>query len=273
MFAFFEKRKQAKIPCGITSVNNAIVRPQRQPIPLPMHCLDENISYDARRVSAVCSRAHRQSFVPVLVGWAESDGIRTRSGVLSAVSQTRSLSGVSRCVSDTPWSSEAVVARRWKYCCVERLPQVHVQWEQQNAIYLTRYGCLAEPLATGSLRGGASPRSRLEGRKEQGWGTSRSRTDGQRIIGRCIVRRRSMLLSRGSPVGPTGTGVPDRRGAVFQHDCGEGDTHSRVRAGCGRTNACPAGPVERHLSVACSSPTRRSHHDRPHEHSLAAWFR
>lgn len=171
-------------------------------MPQPMLCLDEDVCHGAKRFDAVFSKPHSQSLVTVLLGRMECDGTRTLSGWRHEVGQTRSLRGLSRCVSEAPWSPEAVATGWLTHVCAELQPHVHHHCEQMRKAQPKRRGRPKEPLVTGSLSGDDSTMSTPKGRTMHGWGTHHATTSDQRIRGQSVVQGRAVLLDRRCPLAP-----------------------------------------------------------------------
>ncbi len=79
-------------------------------MPVPIICLDDELRHFAQRFREHFSKPQYQYFVTVLLGLMLSEGRRTLSGLLRAVAEQVSLAGLSRFLSEAPWSQEDLVA-------------------------------------------------------------------------------------------------------------------------------------------------------------------
>jgi hypothetical protein len=79
----------------------------------------------------------------------ECEGRRTWTGLLCDVGPSPSLSGLSRFLSDAPWSVEALVIRWQRHVREERQPVVETEREQQRQWQARRRGRRKEPLVSG----------------------------------------------------------------------------------------------------------------------------
>jgi hypothetical protein len=80
-------------------------------MPVPIRCLDEELSHFAERFREHFSKPQYQYFVTVLLGLMLCEGRRTLSSLLREVAEYASLAGLSRFLSEDPWSQEDLVAR------------------------------------------------------------------------------------------------------------------------------------------------------------------
>jgi DDE superfamily endonuclease len=171
-------------------------------MPQPIICLDEEVCHFAERFRSLFSKPQYQYFVTVLLGLMECEGRRTLCGVLREVGQSPSLSGLSRFLSDAPWSQEAVVASWQRHFRAEMQPLVEAQWEQQRQQQPKRRGRPKQPLVTGYVIGDDSTMSKPKGRKMEGLGRHHSTTAHQRIVGHSLVQGLYVLLDRTCPLAP-----------------------------------------------------------------------
>src|SRR5205085_5599475 len=81
-------------------------------MPVPIICLDDELSHFVQRYRQCFSKPQYQYFVIVLLGLMLCEGRRTLLGLLRQVADTTSLAGLSRFLSEAPWD-EGEVAKQW----------------------------------------------------------------------------------------------------------------------------------------------------------------
>jgi hypothetical protein len=171
-------------------------------MPQPIICLDEEVRHFAERFRLLYSKTQYQSVVTVLLGLMECEGRHTLSALRREVGQSPSLSGLSRFLSEAPWSQEAIVASWQRHFRAEMRPVVLAEREVQHQHQPTRRGRPKQPLVTGYLIGDESTMSKPKGRKREGLGKHHSTTYDQRIVGHSLMQGRYVLLDRTCPVAP-----------------------------------------------------------------------
>jgi DDE superfamily endonuclease len=171
-------------------------------MPQPIICLDEEVRHFAERFRPLYSKPQYQYFVTVLLGLMECEGRHTLSALLREVGQSPSLSGLSRFLSEAPWSQEAIVTSWQRHFRAEMQPVVLAEREAQRQQQPKRRGRPKQPLVTGYLIGDDSTMSKPKGRKMQGLGKHHSTTYDQRIVGHSLVQGLYVLLDRTCPVAP-----------------------------------------------------------------------
>ena len=171
-------------------------------MPQPIICLDEEVCHFAERFRSLYSKPQYQYFVTVLLGLMECEGRRTLSGLLREVGQAPSLSGLSRFLSEAPWSQEAIVARWQKHFRTEMQPLVDAERDRQRKLEPKRRGRPKQPLVTGYMIGDDSTMSKPKGHKMEGLGKHHSTTYDQRIVGHSVVQGIYVLLDRTCPLVP-----------------------------------------------------------------------
>ena len=102
-------------------------------MPQPILCLDEEVRHFAERFRSAFSKPQYQYFVTVLLGLLECEGKRTLSGVLSKVSESASLSGLSRFFSEAPWVQEALVVIWLEHFRAEMQPLVEAERKHRRS--------------------------------------------------------------------------------------------------------------------------------------------
>src|SRR5712692_1573589 len=171
-------------------------------MPQPIICVDEEVCHFAERFRSLYSKPQYQYFVTVLLGLMECEGRRTLSGLLREVGQAPSLSGLSRFLSEAPWSQEAIVARWQKHFRTEMQPLVDAERDRQRKLEPKRRGRPKQPRVTGYMIGDDSTMSRPKGHKMDGLGKDPSTTYDQRIVGHSVVQGIYVLLDRTCPLVP-----------------------------------------------------------------------
>src|SRR6266849_501402 len=156
-------------------------------MPQPIICLDEEVCHFAERFRSLYSKPQYQYFV---------------TGLLREVGQAPSLSGLSRFLSEAPWSQEAIVARWQKHFRAELQPLVDAQRDRQRKLEPKRRGRPKQPLVTGYMIGDDSTMSKPQGRKMEGLGKHHSTTYDQGIVGHSLVQGLYVLLDRRCPLAP-----------------------------------------------------------------------
>jgi hypothetical protein len=171
-------------------------------MPVPIVCLDDEVRHFAERFGGLFTKPQYQYFVTVLLGLMECEGRRTLSGLVREVADHPSLWGLSRFLSEAPWSQEALVATWLKHFREEMQPQVEAERHHQRQQRLNRRGRPKEPLVTGYLIGDDSTMSKPKGRKMEGLGKHHSTTENKRIVGHSLVQGLYVLLERRCPLAP-----------------------------------------------------------------------
>jgi hypothetical protein len=156
---------------------------------------------------ALFSRPQFEHFVTVLVALLMSLEGQTLSHLHRAVAGKKSLSSMSRFLSQAPWSHRDVIKCNFFRFCRMMKPKIEQECqktkEQQKK--LKRRGRQKEPLVTGYLIGDDSTLSKTKGVKMQGLGRHHSTTYGKRIIGHSLVQCLSTVLGRFGDVEKRGT--------------------------------------------------------------------
>jgi hypothetical protein len=101
-------------------------------MPQPIICLDDEVRHFAERYRTLFTKPQYQSFVTVLLGLMECEGRRTLSGLLREVAQSPRLSGLSRFLSQAPWTSRALVEQWLADFREELAPAVEAQRQRQR---------------------------------------------------------------------------------------------------------------------------------------------
>ena len=81
-------------------------------MPIPIICLDDELRHFVERFRKQFSKPQYQYVVTVMLGLMLCEGRRTLSGLLQEVAEPVSLSGLSRFLSEAPWSQEELTRHR-----------------------------------------------------------------------------------------------------------------------------------------------------------------
>ena len=161
-----------------------------------MICLDDELRYFAERFREQFSKPQYQYFVTVLLGLMLCEGRRTLSGLLRTVGEHASLAGLSRFLSEAPWSQEDLVASWLRHFRHEMQFVVEAERHRQQSQRPKRRGRSKQPLVTGYVIGDDSTMSKPKGRKMEGLGKHHATTEDKRITGHSLVQGLYVLLGR-----------------------------------------------------------------------------
>jgi len=172
--------------------------------PHPIVCLDERLRKYLHSFDALFSRPQFEHFVTVLVALLMSLEGQTLSHLHRAIAGKKSLSSISRFLSQAPWSHQDVIKCNFSRFCRIMQPKIERECqkvkEQQEK--LRRRGRRREPFVTGYLIGDDSTMSKTKGVKMQGLGRHHSTTYRKRIIGHSLVQCLYTVLGRFCPLEP-----------------------------------------------------------------------
>src|SRR5947209_8899955 len=171
-------------------------------MPVPIICLDDELRHFVERFRKQFSKPRYQYFVTVLLGLMLCEGRRTRWGLLREVAEHGSLAGLSRFLSEAPWSQEELAASWLRHFRNEMRFVVQAERHRQQSQQPKRRGRPKQPLVTGYVIGDDSTMSKPKGRKMEGLGTHHSTTQEKRIVGHSLAQGLYLLLSRQCPLAP-----------------------------------------------------------------------
>lgn len=171
-------------------------------MPIPILCLDDELSHFAERFREHFSKPQYQYFVTVLLGLMLCEGRRTLSRLLREVAEHASLAGLSRFLSEAPWSQEDLVAGWLTHFRKEMQFVVEAERHRQQSQRPKRRGRPKQPLVTGYVIGDDSTMCKPKGRKMEGLGKHHSTIEDKRIIGHSLVQGLYVLLGRSCPLAP-----------------------------------------------------------------------
>lgn len=171
-------------------------------MPVPTICQDIRLRQFAAAFASCFSQPQKQYFVTVLLALVLCQEARTLSGLLRQVADGPSLSGMSRFLSESPWSAEEV-AGTWQQRFREQMqPWVEEEQRQQRVGRPKKRGRPRRPVVTGYLIGDDSTMHKPKGRKMGGLGQHYSTTAGKPVPGHSLVAGLYVLLGRQCPLQP-----------------------------------------------------------------------
>ena len=171
-------------------------------MPVPIICLDDELRHFVERFREQFSKPQSQYFVTVLLGLMLCEGRRTLSGLLREVGEHVSLAGLSRFLSEAPWSQEDLAASWLRHFRQEMQFVVEAERHRQQSQQPKRRGRPKQPLVTGYVIGDDSTMAKPKGRKMAGLGKHHSTTEDKRITGHSLVQGLYVLLGRSCPLAP-----------------------------------------------------------------------
>ena len=188
-------------------------------MPKPMICLSDVLRKYLELFRSCFSRRQWKYFVTVLLGLLDYEGRHTLKGLLQAVWDQVSLSGLSRFLSRWPWQPEAL-ARSWQADFhAEMSAPVQAEHTRQRAARPKRPGRPQATSVTGYLVLDDSVHEKPKGRKMGGLGRHYSSTEKKVVTGHCLFTSLYLLLGRRCPLLPRlyrQKAVCEREGVPFQ---------------------------------------------------------
>lgn len=165
-------------------------------MPLPIICANQALCQFADAFAKHLSKPQRKYFVTVLLALLLCQERRTLTALLRRILDARSLSGLSRFFSRSPWSEEKV-AQTWR----ERFdvavrPRVIAAHQEQEAIRPKRPGRHKATVVTGYLLLDDSTHPKPKGRKMGGLGKHYSSTQGRQVLGHSLFQALYVLTGR-----------------------------------------------------------------------------
>jgi SRSO17 transposase len=177
---------------------------QEDLMPHPIICQDERLRQYLQSFQALFSRPQYEHFVTVLMGQLLSEAGHTLSHLHRAVSGKKSVSSLSRFLSDSPWSHRFVIQHNFSRFCKEM--QLKIDAERQKVFHemkrQKRRGKCSVPLVTGYLIGDDSTMYKPKGRKMQGIGKHHSTTYETQVTGHSLVQCLYTISDRSCPLEP-----------------------------------------------------------------------
>ena len=186
---------------------------------IPIICLDARLRQFCETFRKCFSQPQFKYLVTVLLALMLCQETHTLTGLLRQVADGQSVSGLSRFLSQSPWSA-ADVAGAWIEGFHEQMAeQVEAEHERQRRHRPKGTGRPRKTVVTGYLIGDDSTQYKPKGKKMGGLGKHYSTTAEQRVIGHSLVQSLYVLLGRRCPLAPQmyrQKAVCEREGVPFQ---------------------------------------------------------
>ncbi|MCP4308257.1 MAG: transposase [bacterium] len=186
---------------------------------VPIICLDARLRQFCERFRGCFSKPQYKYLVTVLLALMLCHEPRTLSGLLRQVAEGQSLSGLSRFMSEAPWSA-AEVAGAWIEGFHEQMAAaVEAEHARQRRKRPKRAGRPRATVVTGYLIGDDSTQHKPKGKQMGGLGRHHSTTERGRVPGHSLVAGLYLLLGRRCPLVPqmySQKTVCEREGVPFR---------------------------------------------------------
>lgn len=163
---------------------------------LPSICLDGQLANYLDQFRSCFSKPQYKYFVTILLGLLLCQSSHTLSGILRQVTARATLSGVSRFLSQAPWSIKDLCRQGQTAFHAEMIPVVQAEHARQQRQRLQRRGRPRPTVVTGYLIEDDSVMAKRRGRKMGALGRHYSATAGQTVSGHCLVQALYVLLGR-----------------------------------------------------------------------------
>jgi hypothetical protein len=169
---------------------------------VPIICLDERLRQFCETFRKCFSQPQFKYLVTVLLALMLCQETHTLTGLLRQIADGQSVSGLSRFLSQSPWSA-ADVAGAWIERFHEQMAeQVEAEHERQRRQRLKGTGRPRKTVVTGYLIGDDSTQHKPKGKKMGGLGQHYSTTAEQRVTGHSLMQSLYVLLGRRCPLAP-----------------------------------------------------------------------
>ena len=169
---------------------------------LPIICLDERLCQFLNGFRGLFSQPQWRYFVTILLGLILCQESRTLTGLLRQVESGQSLSGMSRFLSESPWSASRVISECQRQFGQEMAGVVQAEHARQRAAQSKRRGRRKGTVVTGYLIGDDSTIAKRRGQKMGGLGKHHCSTLDKRVVGHSLVMGLYVLLGRSCPLEP-----------------------------------------------------------------------
>ena len=170
-------------------------------MPHPIICQDERLRQYLQSFRALFSLPQYEHFVTVLMGQLLGEAGHTLSHVHRAVSGKKSLSSLSRFLSDSPWSHHSIIQHNFARFCREVQPKIDKERQEmlEERKKQKRRGKRPVPFVTGYLIGDDSTMYKPKGVKMQGIGKHHSTTYETQVTGHSLVQCLYTISDRSCP--------------------------------------------------------------------------
>ena len=186
---------------------------------VPIICLDARLRQFCETFRACFSQPQFKYLVTVLLALMLCQETHTLTGLLRQIADGQSVSGLSRFLSQSPWSA-ADVAGAWIARFHEQMTApVEAEHARQRRQRPKRQGRPRPTVVTGYLIGDDSTQHKPKGKKMGGLGQHYSTTAEQQVTGHSLVQSLYVLLGRRCPLAPQmyrQKAVCQREGVSFQ---------------------------------------------------------
>lgn len=163
---------------------------------LPSICLDDQLANYLDQFRNCFSKPQYKYFVTILLGLLLCQSGHTLSGILRQVMAPATLSGVSRFLSQAPWSIQDVCRQEQIAFHAEMIPMIQAEHARQRRQRPKQRGRPRQTVVTGYLIGDDSVMAKRRGRQMGALGRHFSSTAGQTVRGHCLVQALYVLLGR-----------------------------------------------------------------------------
>ncbi len=169
---------------------------------VPIICLDARLRQFCETFRKGFSQPQFKYLVTVLLALMLCQETHTLTGLLRQIADGQSVSGLSRFLSQSPWSA-ADVAGAWIERFHEQMAeQVKAEHERQRRHRPKGTGRPRKTVVTGYLIGDDSTQHKPKGKKMGGLGKHYSTTAEQQVTGHSLVQSLYVLLGRRCPLAP-----------------------------------------------------------------------
>jgi SRSO17 transposase len=186
---------------------------------VPIICLDARLRQFCETFRKCFSKPQYKYLVTVLLALMLCQETHTLSGLLRQVAAGQSVSGLSRFLSQSPWSATEV-AGAWIERFHEQLAAaVAAEHERQRRQRPKRAGRPRKTVVTGYLIGDDSTQHKPKGKEMGGLGRHHATSHDGRVTGHSLMQSLYVLLGRQCPLAPQmyrQQAVCEREGVPFQ---------------------------------------------------------
>lgn len=169
---------------------------------MPIMCLDESLRQFCEAFRGCFSKPQFKYLVTVLLALILCQESRTLSGLMRQIAGGPSVSGLSRFLSEAPWSVTEVAGCWYARFVAQMLPAVQAEHARQRQDRPKRRGHPKATVVTGYLIGDDSTQYKPGGKKMEGMGYHYSTTHETQVPGHSLVQGLYLLLGRRCPLPP-----------------------------------------------------------------------
>ncbi len=169
---------------------------------VPIICLDARLRQFCETFRTCFSPPQVKYLVTVLLGLILCQETHTLTGLLRQMADGQSVSGLSRFLSQSPWSATEVAGTWMKRFHEQMAERVAAEHERQRRQRPKGTGRSRKTVVSGYLIGDDSTQHKAKGKKMGGLGQHYSTTAEQRVTGHSLVQSLYVLLGRRCPLAP-----------------------------------------------------------------------